>query len=196
MKKINLTDYQNVIILGEEGADIIIGVNYNNNAVLDRKNNPVFSYRFSKLPYPTSSSNNVIMNTLFVLNKYLRTIVSEVESSNGNIGRLMFNINVNPLLASYIKKGTYKYWVTYGKSANGKVVREKELNLWKEFNELYNKIFGRVNIYSLNNILSNNIKVNSKNVTFAREAIYKMSSLLEEDKEKKCFNINSNIYNI
>lgn len=62
------------------------------------------------------------------------------------------NIYTVRLVSDIIQRGTFKYWLLDGKTSDGQELSQTELELWKEFLNLYTEMFAVVNIKDISSV--------------------------------------------
>lgn len=189
MKKTEtLKDYKNIVIIGNDKE--VLAANYSYQYI-DKNKEANSIKRFSKkLPMflsDTSIENiekeqNKIteLNTLFILNKYLKKI-----KTLANENRNVVNIAIEHTLYDKIIKNTYKNWIITGKTSNDIKIPEIEITLWLEFMNNYREVFDIVNFIDINLYKGNKrIKYNKNKVEYGRIVYLQLLAVLKADEEK------------
>lgn len=175
-----MNKFQNIIITSS--PYIIMGCNFSNDLVEENEIKNVSCTKFSKLPCLENEIYADTVNYIYIINKYLNKIKEEIKN-NKNISCRFF---INQRIYSIITKGTFKYWILNGKTeSSGKEIPEIELEMWREFSNLYSEIFANVTFTSLNFIMSKNIKYNQKNILFTQAIVGLMEDKIKEINEIK-----------
>lgn len=170
-----MKSYQNVIIVGD--LDHILAVNYEN------VHSNIRCLEFNNLPIDRDDKNATMLNSLSVLNKYLRNIVKLKKLTDAT--NIMCFIAIDDKLYEYIWKGTYKAWVKRHTTRDGRPIDKKVLDLWTEFSELYVQAFMDVEFRKLSHYTINKPTYDSENIRFASSIIRKCETIIENKKMEK-----------
>lgn len=174
-----MNDLQNIIITSNQR--IVIGCNYSNDLVINQEFNKVKCTKFTKLPCVNNEVFTKNINTLFVVNKYLRKIKESIKDNP----KIFCRIILDHQLQSMITKGTYKYWVLNGTTeSTNKKIDTLELETWRDFALLYSQVFYNVTFSSLNIYLSKNIQFNKQNIEFGQVVINTMYEEIKRNEQK------------
>lgn len=186
MEQETLKSYKNIIITGN--INNILVANYSFEYIREN-NTPNKIRRFNKkLPIVSEEyvpEKVIELNTLFILNKYLKRIKQLKVAEKDNKSNIVCNIILKDKLYDKITKGTYKYWIKEKITSTGKEIDKKELELWKEFKCNYKEVFDDVKFSSINKFKGNKIpKYNIEAVGFIRQTAFILDSLNEQSEEK------------
>lgn len=168
--------YQNVIIVGD--LDHVLAVNYEN----INSNIRCLEFTSDNLPVSKDTKNATILNSLHVLNKYLKNIVKLKKESDTK--DIMCFIAIDDKLYEHIWKGTYKAWVKRHTFRNGAPIDQTILDLWTEFSNLYIQAFMDVEFRKLSHYTINKPTYDSANIKFANGVIKRCEKLIEDKKLK------------
>lgn len=170
-----MNNFRNIIITSRK--NVAIGVNYSDEAITNKRLK-IKCLKYSGEALPFSEHNQASkLNSLYLLNKYL-TKIKQLKKEDDSIS---CRIIINNTLWKTITKGTYKEWVKTGcYRSNKKPLSENEIELWKEFGELYSELFFDVTFADLNFYRLNNIKYNYVNIIYAKKIIDKIEDMLKE----------------
>lgn len=186
MKKEDLRNYKNIIFSGS--VNNILVANYSLEYIREY-NIPNNVRKFNKLPIMSDEylpEKVIELNSLFVLNKYLKRIKQLKESEeNNNQSNVICNIILKDKLYDKITKGTYKYWIKEKITSSGKAIDKKELELWEDFKCSYKEVFEDVKFSNINKFKGEKTpKYNIESVEFVREIALILDSLNEQSEEK------------
>jgi hypothetical protein len=170
--------YQNIIITGEK--DYILAINYETTKSKPR----CLEFKRNSLLLDRDDKNSTMINSLHVLNKYLKSILTAKEQHDDSKD-IMCYIAIPDSLYKYIYKGTYKAWVKRQQTRDGNKINPIELKLWTEFSSLYYNLFMDVEFRKLSQYTINKPKYDSENVSFANKIIKRCNKLIQEYNNKK-----------
>ena len=172
-----MENYRNIIIVGEKTDYIAMSFEFINKPVTYRKFNE-FSNK--------GKNNTTTVNSLIVINKYLAEIYQSNES-----GPHYFVIPNK--VCSAINNGTYKNWVSKGKTASGKELDKDELYQWTIFMSLYKELFNKINFKPISYYNMKTVKYNVQQMNFTKELINKAHTYLDKNKSDNFFDSLSDI---
>lgn len=172
-----MKNYQNIFIVGT--MDYVLAVNYAGITSQIR----CLEFKDHVLPINRDHNKATELNALSILNKYLKNIVQ--LSTLTKTDSIMCYITIPDKLYNYIQKGTYKNWIKNGTTMSGNPISQEEIELWKEFTNLYIQSFEHVNFKSLMDFTNTKPKYDYKNYTFARTVINSCEERIETYKSEK-----------
>lgn len=136
----NLKNYENIILIGDNKN---VYISYFSKEQI-KSNSTVKIIRFlnDKLPCNGNELYAKDTNALYVVNKFLTKISQMIDTDLDNCATI--KLYVNDSLYKKIINGKYKYWINTGMTKSGSKLDAKEVQEWKNFTEIYSKVFSRV----------------------------------------------------